>query len=90
MTSSCLQGLPFHTPVYNTYIACRWLCDPIAESGAVGGGASKASPPACKLLQIWLIIVCTSTLVTATIVRQPNVVLTTSPIPSQPTVIETS
>ena len=22
MTSSCLQGLPFHTPVYNISIAC--------------------------------------------------------------------
>ena len=38
MTALCLQGLPFHTPVNNTSIACvQVVCDEIAELGAARG-----------------------------------------------------
>ena len=47
MTSSCMQGLPFHTPVYNASICVQ--CDEIVESGAAGGKQSEP-PPACKII----------------------------------------
>ena len=50
MTSLRLQGLPFHTPVYNTLLhVCRWLYDEIAELGGAGGERSEPPPPACKI-----------------------------------------
>ena len=39
MNISCLQGLLFHSSVYNTSVAlCKWLCDEIAKLGAAGHG----------------------------------------------------
>ena len=43
MTSSCLQGLPFHSPVYNTYYVCKyvlWMEEPVVAGG-------KQSEPPC-------------------------------------------
>ena len=39
MTSSCMQGLPFHTPCLQHF---DWRCDKIVESGAAGGKRSES------------------------------------------------
>ena len=53
MTSSCLQGLPFHNPVYNTQsISCMqaviiWKVNHPVYCSWVQQGVSKASHPTC-------------------------------------------
>ena len=49
MTSSCLQGLPFRSPVYNTDSMCAGSCV-MRYLNQVQQGVSETSPPCLYVL----------------------------------------
>ena len=66
MTSSWLQGLPFHSPVYNTlWHVCRYVARSIIyyiymmkNTNRMQQGVSEASPPACNILFNYYRLIC--------------------------------